>query len=368
LRGLHVNTQIPKIIGAANAFETTGDERGRRIAEYFWQQVAEHRSYCTGGASNFEHFRKGPDDLAGELSSQTHESCCTYNMLKLTRRLFSWTADPRYAEYYERALFNGILGTITPDEGTTMYFVPMAGGYWKIFARPYDSFWCCTGSGVESFSKLADSIYFHDNGGLWVNLFVPSELNWPEQKIRIRQETRFPDEGSSTITVTEGKASGLELRLRVPQWAGQGYKVRVNGKPVEGAMRAGSYVPIRRNWQAGDKVEIEFPMQLRAEALRGDPSQQALMYGPIVLAGDLGSEGLTLESHRGTPDEKVKNHYLRGEPVAVPRLGTGDPAKWVRREDGQQLRFVATSPQRTPFIPLSRISDQRYVVYWPVNG
>ena len=145
-----------------------------------------------------------PDKLAGELSNETQECCCTYNMLKLTRHVFTWTGDPRVADFYERALFNSVLGTMNPESGTTMYFVPLAGGYWKTFASPLDSFWCCCGTGVESFAKLADSIYFHDRDSLWVNLFIASELNWAEKGLTLKQETRFPEQ------------QGTSLRLRRP--------------------------------------------------------------------------------------------------------------------------------------------------------
>src|ERR1039458_593858 len=199
LKGLHVNTQIPKIIGAARRYELTGDARYRRIAEFFWTQVTQHRAYATGGTSNEEHWRSDPDKLAGELSYSTEECCCTYNMLKLTRHLFAWSPEARYFDYYERAFLNGILGTMNPKNGLTMYYVPLATGYWKVFASPRGSFWCCTGTGVESFSKLADSIYFHDENGLYVNLFLASELDWEEKGIRLRQDTAFFSRGETRL-------------------------------------------------------------------------------------------------------------------------------------------------------------------------
>src|ERR1035441_62492 len=140
LKGLHANMHIPQAIGAARKYELTGDARYRTIAEYFWSQVARHHSYCTGGNSNHEGFG-APDQLAAALSATTEECCCTYNMLKLTRRVFSWTGDAAIADYYERALFNGIIGTMNPKDGMTMYYVPLAAGYWKMFGLPRESFW-----------------------------------------------------------------------------------------------------------------------------------------------------------------------------------------------------------------------------------
>src|SRR5207244_3936716 len=182
LKGLHVNTTIPKIIGAALRYELTGDARSKQIAEFFWKQVTTQRSYCTGGTSNVERWQTDPGKLASELSDVTQECCCTYNMLKLTRHVFAWSAEPAYADYYERAIWNSIVGTMNPEDGMTMYYVPMASGYWKMFSLPRRSFWCCTGSATESFSKLADSAYFHDERGIYVNLFVPSEVEWPQKR------------------------------------------------------------------------------------------------------------------------------------------------------------------------------------------
>ena len=211
LKGQHANTQLAKLIGAARRYELTGEERYRRIAEFFWQQVALHRSYCTGGTSNGQRWRTDPDVLASELSATTQECCCTYNMLKLTRHLFSWNPEARYADFYERAFLNGIIGTMNPADGMTTFYVPLESGYWKLFSLPFDSFWCCTGTGVESFAKLGDSIFFHDDDGVYVNLFVPARLHWPEKGVFIRQETRFPDRGPDQlrVPVREAGAAGL---------------------------------------------------------------------------------------------------------------------------------------------------------------
>jgi DUF1680 family protein len=192
LQGQHANTQLAKLLGAARRYELTGEERYRRCVEFFWQQVALHRSYCTGGTSNGQRWRTKPGILASELSSTTEECCCTHNMLKLTRHLFGWNPDVRYADFYERAFQNGILGTMNPTDGMTTFYVPLESGYWKLFGLPFDSFWCCTGTGVESFAKLGDSVFFHDERSLYVNLFVPARVQWPEKGLTLRQETRFP--------------------------------------------------------------------------------------------------------------------------------------------------------------------------------
>ena len=217
-------------MGAARRYELTGEERYRRLVEFFWQQVALHRSYCTGGTSNAQRWRTEPGVLARELSSTTQECCCTYNMLKLTRHVFSWNPEARYADFYERAFLNGIVGTMNPADAMTTFYVPLESGYWKLFSLPFDSFWCCTGTGVESFAKLGDSIFFHDDRSLYVNLFVPARLQWPEKGLFVRQETRFPDDDEVHLEFQCEKPVALGLRIRVPYWATRGITVRINGE------------------------------------------------------------------------------------------------------------------------------------------
>jgi uncharacterized protein len=368
LNGLHANTHIPQAIGAARKYELTGDQRYRTIAEYFWSQVVRHHSYCTGGNSNREGFG-APDQLAAQLSATTEECCCTYNMLKLTRHIFTWTGDAAAADYYERALFNGIIGTMNPKDGMTMYYVPLAAGYWKMFALPRESFWCCTGTGVENFSKLQDSIYFHDDKTLLVNLFVPSTLDWREQDVTLRQETKFPDEQHSQLEFRCDRPSELEVRVRIPYWVGEGAAVKVNGKSVAG-LQSGSYVSIRRKWKSGDRIEVTLPMKLHVQAMPDNPGVQAFLYGPLVLAGRLGSEGLTAEAQSSDRTQQTRSHYLRGDPIRAPELRSAskDPAAWIKPAAGERLTFQTTGQaQNVTLIPLNRLFEERYAVYWNVS-
>lgn len=370
LKGLHVNTQIPKIIGAARRYELTGEKRYRDIAEFFWRQVVDHRIYCTGGTSNFERWRTDPDQLAAELSATTQECCCTYNMLKLTRHIFSWTADPRSMDYYERALLNGIVGTMSPKDAGTMYYVPLASGYPKMFALPRRSFWCCTGSGVESFSKLGDSIYFHDGQGIYVNLFIPSRLEWPEKGISVRQQTRFPVEERTSFVFEARKPVDLALRVRVPYWAARGMTLKVNGQQAEGPPQPGSYWTVARAWKTGDTVEVSLPMSLRAHPMPDDETLQAFMYGPLVLAGQLGTAGLTEEMSYGDPHNARGGKFTRGLPVPAPefRAPSKDPSNWIRPVGGQALAFRTSGQQRdVTMTPLNDTFGQRYAVYWRVR-
>ncbi len=369
LNGLHANTHIPKVIGAARQYELTGDERYRRIAEFFWRQVTGHRAYCSGGTSNEEGWKSGPDRLARELSATTHECCCTYNLLKLTRHLFSWTADAACADYYERAMFNGILGTMNPKDGMTMYYVPMQSGYWKMFSHPRASFWCCTGTGLESFAKLTDSIYFNDDNGLYVNLFMASQLDWTERGVVIRQETRFPEQEGTKLIVRTQRPTTLDIRIRVPHWT-TGATATVNGAPVTGTPRPGQYLSIARAWNNGDEVELRTPMSLRAQAMPDDPALQAFLYGPIVLAGKLGKQGLKWSQTYGDPTDHMNNYYLKGDPVPAPefRAAADDPATWMKPVPDQPLTFrTSGQEQDVTLIPLNQLFEERYAVYWKVH-
>lgn len=363
LKGLHANTNIPKVIGAAREYELTGDPRYRNIAEYFWREITTQRAYCTGGTSNDEHWRTAPGKLATELGVSAEECCCGYNMMKLTRHVFSWNADAAAMDYYERTLFNSRLGTQNAS-GLKMYYVSLAPGYWRTFNTPFDSFWCCTGTGAEEFSKFNDTIYFHDNDGIYVNLFIASELNWPEKGVRLIQETSFPEQQGTTLTVQGDHPVEMALNLRVPYWATSGAIVRVNGKHQRVSAVPGSYLRLRRRWHSGDRVEFDLPMSLHVAPIPDDHSLQAMMYGPLVLAGDLGRDDLS-------PDLIDGQLAPSGTPAALPPINaTGEsPVGWVEAVPGRKLAFRAAGQcDPVSLVPFYQIADHKYVVYWKVRG
>ena len=292
LKGLHANTNIPKMTGCARRYEVTGDPYFHDVAESFWQTVTGERSYCTGGTSNEEHWRTDPGKLASELGQNTEECCCGYNMLKLARHIFGWTADARVMDYYERTLYNSRLGT-QDAKGLKSYFLPLGSGFWKYYNSQWDSFWCCTGTGVEEFAKFNDSIYFHDGRGIYVNLFVPSEVDWRQKGVRLRQETRFPESDTTTLTIHSQQPVDLAVSVRVPYWARRGGTLKLNGSIVPVFSSPSSYLTVSRVWRDGDRLEVSFPMSLHVETIPDDPSLQAVMYGPLVLAGKAGDQGLT---------------------------------------------------------------------------
>jgi len=364
LKGEHVNSLIPNIIGAAREYEMTGDRGLADIASFFWRQVTGARTYLTGGTSNEEVWRQDPYILASELDRNTHESCCTYNMLKLTRHLFSWEARAEYADFYERALINGILSTQNPADAMMTYYVPMMSGMYRTYMKAEDSFWCCTGSGMENHAKYGDSIYFHDAEGLYVNLFIASELDWPEKGLKVRQETKFPEEPGTRLVFTAAEPVETVLRLRIPGWIAPGGAVKINGKPFEGFAGRSGYLTIKRVWKTGDIVTLALPMNLRLERLPDDPKIAAVLYGPMVLAGPLGSENM--------PAENVYGKYgPTGDPVAVPKfkVPADDPNAWIKPVTGKPLTFRTDGvgqPNDVTLIPFYKLFGERYAIYWAV--
>lgn len=367
LKGEHVNSFIPNILGTARQYELAGEDRDRRIVEFFWNQVVGHRSYCTGGTSLDEHWRSDPGKLADQLGEHTQETCCTYNMLKLTRHLFAWKPDRKYADYYERALLNSILATQDPKTGMMMYFVTLAAGRWKYYNTPRDSFWCCTGTGMENHARYGESIYFHDETGIWVNLFIASEVDWKAKGVRLRQETRFPEEEQTSLVVNTPRPVQFALRLRLPEWA-SGAAVRLNGKPLEASTDASGYLAIDRTWSDGDRIEMTLPMQIRAWPMPDDPTLLAVMYGPLVLAGRLGA-GDVAEELVYTKENWFK--FPEGPIASAPDIVTEnpDPAAWVRPVAGEPLTFRTVGvgrPQDVTLVPYHRLWGERYAVYWRV--
>lgn len=362
LKGLHVNTHIPQVIAAARYYELTGDHRYRDIAEYFWNEVVSERSYCTGGTSNHEVWTTEPGILSAELSTNTTEDCCAYNMMKLTRHLFGWTADPRLMDYYERTLFNHRLGTINPEDGTMMYYLPLASGYWKTFGKPLDAFWCCTGTGSEEYAKLGDTIYFRNDDALYVNLYIDSQLEWPEKGLHLRQETKFPEQHGTKLVVSTKSPVQLEINLRIPYWT-RGGSVKINGTALEAFGSPSSYLTLNRNWKNGDTIELSLPMDLHIAPMPDDATVQAVMYGPLVLAGRFETVTKEMMYSDTQPDPK--------KPMKVAEI-TADASKptgWIEADQKQSLTFhTVGQEQPTTLVPLNTIFAERYAVYWKVNS
>ncbi|NQU24505.1 MAG: glycoside hydrolase family 127 protein, partial [Candidatus Nealsonbacteria bacterium] len=285
--------------------------------------------------------------------------------LKLTRHLFAWTADRRYADYYERALYNHILASQDPKKGMTIYFCSLKPGHFHTYGTPYDSFWCCTGSGLENHVKYGDSIYFHDDASLYVNLFIASELTWKAKELKVRQETRFPDEPKTRLVVSCEKQTRLALKIRHPYWAASALEVTVNGEKFDADSKPSGYFTIDRSWNDGDVVDVTLPMSLRIEPMANSPKKVAIMYGPLVLAGQLGRDGFT----ENMPYSGNQKAYANLPTPDVPVLITDDKpvAEWVQRVPGKSLQFKTVGvgrPNDVSLIPFHEAHHQRFTVYW----
>jgi DUF1680 family protein len=307
LPGKHGNCQIPKLIGSAARYEYTGDADDLVAASFFWDRVAQHHSYATGGHGLAEYFGF-PDEFANRLDGRTCETCNVYNMLKLTRRLFSFRPDPLYADFHEKALFNHILASMDPDGAKMSYMVPVGRATQQEYQNMLQSFTCCVGTGMESHALHGDGIYYESPDTVWVNLYAPSTVELRDG-LKIAQESSFPDGDSAKLTIASGRSKQFTLAIRRPGWAGDGFAIKVNGQkldvpPVaslrvggaggrdmgfdEGQLPPSSYVDIKREWKTGDVVEVSIPKALRLDLVPDDKTVAAIMWGPLVMAGDLG--------------------------------------------------------------------------------
>ncbi len=357
LDGLHANTQIPTVLGLYRQYEVSGDKAAQRGGEFFWKTVTERRSYVIGGDSDKEHFYP-IGQMAQNLSPATAETCNSYNMLKLTDRLFAGEPREVLAAYGERVLWNDLLASLDTVSPGMTYYMSLKPGHFKTFSKPFDSFWCCVGTGMENHAKYGESLYFQSDDVLWINQFVASEVVWDSKRMRVLQTTRFPEEPRSRWQVTCDRPVRATLLLRHPQWAGSGFAVKVNGKGA-GSSKPGSYVKLDRMWRTGDTVTAELPMRLSLEPMRDDPSLQAVLYGPIVLAGLLGRNDLPSSTPYAAGDQL---QYANVPDPAVPtlaRLGAD------RTTQTGPLEFtLESSAGKIRFLPLAKITRDRYSVYW----
>lgn len=373
LTGLHANTQIPKVIGFARIAQIGGEDEGRRAAEFFWRTVTDKRTVAIGGNSVKEHFHPA-DDFKPMLNEvEGPETCNSYNMLKLTALLARAQPEQgKYADFYERTLYNHILASQHPREGGFVYFTPMRPQHYRVYSKVDEGMWCCVGSGLESHARHGEFIYAHDADSLYVNLFIASKLDWRERGIQLTQSTRFPDESRTRLTV-EG-ADTFALKIRYPGWvAPSALKVRLNGKPVKVSAKPGGHVELRRAWTAGDQVDVELPMRTTLEPLPGLKNYVAVLHGPIVLAAKTPQPG---EKLNFTADGSRMGHIAHGAvcPQQAAPVFVSDRADFVRRfkpVPGQPLTFTAPGliqgakgSENLQLIPFFRLHDSRYMVYW----
>lgn len=359
LTGLHANTQIPKVIGFEKIATLTGKEDWSEAARYFWQNVSQTRSVAFGGNSVREHFNPTNDFSQVLTSNQGPETCNSFNMLRLSKALFLDKNDASYLDYYERTLYNHILSSQHPEKGGFVYFTPIRPNHYRVYSQPETSMWCCVGSGIENHTKYGELIYSHLANDLFVNLFIPSTVNWSDTGIKVSQRTDFPYQNESELVVESSKPQEFSLNIRYPKWA-ENFVILVNGKkqPING--KPAGYVAVRRKWRSGDTVKVRFGTSTRLEYLPDGSNWAAFVNGPIVLAAKTSTADLT-----GLfADDSRMGHETKGKlyPITSAYALVGDPATYLGQiKPTTQLRFRLDSLTLQPFY---EVHDARYQLYF----
>lgn len=350
MTGKHSNTNVPKAIGTARRYEITKSVEDSTIAAFFWQTMVHHHSYVIGGNSSYEYCGE-PDKLNDRLSDNTCETCNTYNMLKLTKHLFCWQPSSELGDYYERALYNHILASQNPTDGMMCYFVPLRMGTIKQFSDQFNTFTCCVGTGMENHVKYAESIYFKSiDGGLYVNLFIPSELTWRDKGIDITQETNFPSGNKVFLKINTAGTKKFPLYVRNPKWANNNVQIVINGAMFNTKVNKDGYWVIDRHWKNNDNIELTFGIGLHTECMPDNPNRVAFLYGPIVLAGQLGA---------------AKPDPVFGTPVLL--TDNRNITDWLKADPKEPIMFRTTGtgkPEDLSLKPFYGTYDQYYSVYF----
>lgn len=370
LTGNHANTQIPKVIGFKRIADLDGNQEWISASEFFWNTVVENRSVSIGGNSVREHFHKSDDFSSMMTSEQGPETCNTYNMLRLTKLLYGTSGDVNYMDYYERALYNHILSSQNPVQGGFVYFTPMRSGHYRVYSQPQNCFWCCVGSGMENHARYGEMIYASRDNELIVNLFISSVLNWEETGMSFTQETSFPEKEQTRVIVKSEKPRKMKISFRCPEWLDkEKAEFKVNGEKVEAVFDDGYYT-INRKWKDGDAVEMSLPMTLRAVQLPDKSPYYSFMYGPVVLAADLGKErldGQFADDSRGGHVASGPQLPLQNMPVIV-----GEEKDFLANlkrvsPDKLEFRLSGVYPSRYDGMilkPFYKTHECRYMIYW----
>jgi DUF1680 family protein len=359
LTGLHANTQIPKVIGFEKIATLSANKEWSDAAQFFWKNVTEKRSVAFGGNSVAEHFNP-TDNFSGMLkSNQGPETCNSYNMERLSKALFLDKNDVSYLDFYERTLYNHILSSQNPDKGGFVYFTPIRPNHYRVYSQPETSMWCCVGTGIENHSKYGELIYSHSDTDIFVNLFIPSTLNWQEKGIELEQKTKFPYENNSELILKLKKSKTFVLNIRYPKWA-ENFEVLVNGKAQKTENKPSQYVSISKKWKSGDKITIKFHTSTHLENLPDGSNWVAFVNGPIVLAAKTSTEDLD-----GLfADDSRMGHVAKGKYIPLDKAYAlvGEKESYVTKlKDLGNMRFKLDSLELEPFF---EIHDVRYQMYF----
>ena len=367
LSSLHGNTQVPKLIGSASRYAYAGNKDDLAAATTFWNRVVDHHTFATGGHGKDEYFRE-PDRLGNITEGRTAETCNVYNMLKLTRQLFALQPDIRYAEFHERALFNHILGSMDTDDGATCYMVPVGSGVRREYADMHRSFTCCVGTGMESHALHGLGLYYESGDKLYVNIYAPSTAQWEAAGVKLTMDTGFPEGDTATLRLDARAPKAFTLALRRPSWAGAGFAVRVNGQTIATVPGPGNYVEIDRTWQSGDEIALTMPKVLRLDRLSDQQNKAAVLWGPLVLAGDLGAAPRTRDDGDG-------DGVRAAAPDPVVLVTDRPVGEWLKPVSGKPGVFHAAGVARTvsgqspidvEFSPFFSMHRRTYAAYWEV--
>jgi DUF1680 family protein len=366
----HANTQIPKFVGFERIAELSNDQKYDKAGCFFWETVTTNRSLAFGGNSRREHFPSAASCIDFINVNDGPESCNSYNMLKLTEDLFRVHPSAKYVDYYERTIYNHILSTQHPEHGGYVYFTPARPRHYRVYSASNEAMWCCVGTGMENHGKYNQFIYTHSKDTLFLNLFIASQLNWKDKGVKIKQETNFPCEEQTKLTITEG-SSKFKLMVRYPAWVSKGaLKITVNGKDVSYFALPSSYISIDRKWKKGDVVQIMLPMRNTIEHMPNVPKYIAFMHGPILLGAKTGTEDL-----KGLiADDGRWGQYAGGEYLPVDKApilieddiqNIGNKLEPVK---GKPLNFKLNvkmiNPIELTLEPFNQIHDARYMMYW----
>lgn len=372
LNGIHANTQIPKVIGFMRVAEVGGDAKWADAANFFWKTVVENRTISIGGNSVREHFNPTNDFSSMLESREGPETCNSYNMLKLSKHLFLAHPESKYMDYYERTTYNHILSSQHP-EGGFVYFTPIRPRHYRVYSEPQESFWCCVGSGLENHGKYGEMIYAHDATDLYVNLFIPSNLEWKEKGLKLTQNTKFPFEEQSTFTLELKKTQKFAIKFRYPSWVTNGeLKILVNGKEVVVQKDANSYVSVLCKWRTGDQISIVLPMHNTAEQLPDKSAWVSFVHGPIVLAAvtdvaDL--KGLRADGSRMGHIASGPIYPIEEAPMLV--FNSNDLSQSLKLVKDKPFTYSASDIiyqdqfKDLQLVPFFQIHDARYMLYWP---